>query len=160
MNEFQRCVNCAHWSQQEKTVSQGKRVVMMGLGECTLAQNFWDSTDWDDGGEKLVFTPEVERVHHFTQDGSDYIASLLTRPTFGCASFQAAPTVIGHRLSLTDRVRLLKDKVAFDVHYWDFKAGLEKALGVMLFDPQSYEIVSKYLDTQDIPYSTPVNLRD
>lgn len=57
---------------------------------------------WDSDGEH-AFTPEAVNVLAFTQDGSDYRSTLLTRPSFGCISWAAAE--IGKALAGADAGR-------------------------------------------------------
>ena len=82
------CKDCAFWH-REDCRKRGKTVgYIFGLGECTAAKMLWDVAIWDDDG-KIGFTKEGENTNVFLQDGSDYKATMATRPDFGCVSWKA-----------------------------------------------------------------------
>lgn len=76
------CENCKYWDVSDK-YEVGHN---LGMGICSAAPMFWDCTEWDKNGERR-FTKEHQNTKAFVQDGSDYRASLLTRPEFSCVSF-------------------------------------------------------------------------
>ena len=80
------CETCKFWQKPSDYSGVGK----LGLRHCTAALMFWDSTQWDEDGEKRTFMPAAESTTAFVQDGSDYHASLYTRPTHGCTMHEAA----------------------------------------------------------------------
>jgi len=55
---------------------------------------FWDCTEWgdEDNNYERRFTKAAENNKAFVQDGSDYIAHLLTLGDFGCNQFEAKAT--------------------------------------------------------------------
>lgn len=161
MSSLERCANCAYWSQQDSGYGHQALAVSLGLGICTLADTFWDSTTWNGAGDKVIFAPEAEHVHHFVQDGSDYNAYLITRPTYGCVSFQSAPTIVGRRLSYLDRLKKSHQIDSLGCKFHAFKSALGSKLGGSINDSNVYPKVAAYLDAQGIPYATdPPNVED
>ena len=73
-----RCKNCKHWDTRQQTKE------IPGLGLCTVAIHYWDSTQWAKDGESRELIPEHANKLAFVRDMSDYGAELLTLPDFGC----------------------------------------------------------------------------
>lgn len=83
------CETCKHWKQPEKW-TPGYR---LGLGRCQNIPMFWDATEWDKEGSRK-FLDQYKDTKAFAQDGSDYMAYLLTRPDFGCVSHEEAEPIV------------------------------------------------------------------
>lgn len=87
------CKDCRHW--QEGGDRDYSKIV--GGGYCKRATQFWDSTEWDKCPTDNEGWGEVEIIRvrkntndlHFVQDGSDYMANLITLPDFGCVQFES-----------------------------------------------------------------------
>lgn len=79
------CVNCKYWERTDEYPVKGLK-----LGTCKMVKMFWDCTEWgeakDDYARRL--RDEFKDQKAFAQDGSDYIAYLITREEFGCNQFQ------------------------------------------------------------------------
>ena len=73
------CATCAHWKSDS-----GYSALNQPLGKCEKLTMFWEATEWDDEGDGRRLRKGHENDKAFTQDGSDYMAHLLTRPDFGC----------------------------------------------------------------------------
>jgi hypothetical protein len=89
-----RCDKCKHWTQERTVGHYGYRAVAE-LGECTKAVQLWDATEWasQDVDNPDSYTirgikPDLADQMSFVQDGSDYMASLWTKPQFFCAHFE------------------------------------------------------------------------
>jgi len=52
---------------------------------------FFESTQWNKEKGDREFRPEFSHVKAFTQDGSDYVAWLYTKPDFGCVMHEKKP---------------------------------------------------------------------
>ena len=78
------CQTCKHWKRQEE-FETGHH---LGLGQCENIPMFWNATEWDEDGEGRKFSDCHKDTKAFVQDGSDYWACLLTKPDFGCVSYQ------------------------------------------------------------------------
>lgn len=79
-----RCDECKHWDKDDED-----RIA--GLGYCRRAHAFWDRSEWrdeDDGTYHRVLLPEAAGDMMFCQDGSDYLAFLITKAQFYCAHFE------------------------------------------------------------------------
>lgn len=81
-----KCATCKHW---EKT-GEYETGYGLGLGRCKAIPMFWDSTEWEEDLEGRKFRDEFKDTKAFAQDGSDYRAIVLTRPDFGCVSYDTA----------------------------------------------------------------------
>ena len=83
------CENCAYWGDVD---DEDIDLLGTSVRECRKAVMFWDATEWVDRGNdyhrKLL--PKYEGQKMFVQDGSDYMATLLTLPDFYCAHFDAS----------------------------------------------------------------------
>lgn len=75
-----RCETCRHWKPSDEYETGHAQ----GLGRCAATPMFWDMTEWRDDADDRVFKAEAEPITAFVQDGSDYRATLYTRPTHGC----------------------------------------------------------------------------
>lgn len=76
------CKTCKHWDKNYKNP--------IGIGYCTRAKMFWDSTEWAGNGKGRVFKDHAKHELFFVQDASDYQADLLTMPDFGCIQHEDA----------------------------------------------------------------------
>ena len=74
------CATCKHWKPQG-IFETGHA---LELGSCQATPMFWESTQWSKDGTRREFTAEHQQTTAFAQDGSDYSASLLTKPAHGC----------------------------------------------------------------------------
>lgn len=89
-DEDVRCDQCKHWNRKsDDNYHVHGDAIEVGLGQCAIPKPFWDATEWNKDG-KRVMSPEFDHVMIFAQDGSDYMAVVLTRPHFFCAHFEAA----------------------------------------------------------------------
>lgn len=85
-----RCDKCQFWQPPK----EGEWATI-GIGRCDKAKQLWHVTDWskDDEGDadyiSRVLLPEFADQLSFVQDGSDYMAHLLTKAEFYCAHFAA-----------------------------------------------------------------------
>lgn len=84
----QICKNCKYWE-----IKNSYPIKNTIIGECKRVKMFWDSTEWT--GEEtedfdIIRKLKKENVNDkaFVQDGSDYMASLLTLEEFGCNQFK------------------------------------------------------------------------
>lgn len=59
------------------------------MGSCDAVPQYWDVTDWDEDGTGRVMKPEYTKTTAFCQDGSDYSATLYTKPEHGCTMHEA-----------------------------------------------------------------------
>ena len=80
----QMCKNCKYWKETNSYPIEGEK-----LGKCKKVQMFWNCTEWVEKGDDCV--RELNKKHKddkaFVQDGSDYIAYLITKEEFGCNQF-------------------------------------------------------------------------
>ena len=88
-----RCDGCQYWINDPE---ENYRAVS-GIGECKKAVELWDATEWvkneGDGYTERLVKPELADQMSFVQDGSDYSASLWTKPEFFCAHHQAISAI-------------------------------------------------------------------
>ena len=87
---MERCKTCKHW-ERYKDDEYG---ALRGAGICHAAKELWESSesqeDPDDGLlEYQALKPELAGVLSFVQDGSNYMAKLVTMPDFGCVQYEA-----------------------------------------------------------------------
>lgn len=75
------CETCKHW------IENTTEAYPFRIGVCAAVKMFWDCTEWNDIDDRRHFKPEYANNLAFAQDGSDYIARLLTRPKFHCNQF-------------------------------------------------------------------------
>lgn len=89
-----RCDGCKYWNLKEGHTPNPnpdwprEEDVRPTVGLCEKAQPYWETTEWrprDQGGPVRVSKPEFEGLKMFVQDGSDYVATLLTTADFFCA---------------------------------------------------------------------------
>ena len=83
----QICKNCKYWE-----LTNSYPIKDTKIGKCKKAKMFWDSTEWtDEETEDFDVIRRLKKEHEnekaFVQDGSDYMASLLTLEEFGCNQF-------------------------------------------------------------------------
>lgn len=74
------CGTCKFWEPQDWHCSPYQ------LGRCEKAVMFWEATEWDSDYNARTLKDEYKDAKSFAQDGSDYSASLITMPDFGCVS--------------------------------------------------------------------------
>lgn len=79
-----RCGTCAHWEQRGE-YETGHH---MGLGCCKAIPMLWHATQWKGDGAGREFKDEFKNTKAFAQDGSDYMADVLTLPDFGCVAYK------------------------------------------------------------------------
>lgn len=77
------CKTCKHWAAPE---ADSRRVPI--TGECKAVPHYWDVSEWSADGRSRVIKKEYAHCLAFSQDGSDYSASLETLPDFGCVQHQ------------------------------------------------------------------------
>ena len=80
------CETCKYWKREE---DEYHSAYSLGLGRCKSALELWNCMEWNEEGDKNVFTTEGENLNKFVKDGSDYLAKLLTKPNFGCTDWEA-----------------------------------------------------------------------
>lgn len=94
-----KCATCRHWLTGDEGWHQcadglasatGEAVA---IGSCAKLPMFWNATRWAEDGEGRELLTEHQDTLAFLQDGSDYVAGLLTRGEFGCANHETLPTV-------------------------------------------------------------------
>jgi len=78
---MQQCQTCELWKQPRQPA-----VEIPGLGVCSYTPMYWNATDWSENGDRRILHPKYSGKLAFVQDGSDYLANLLTLPTFGCVA--------------------------------------------------------------------------
>lgn len=80
----QTCENCKYWEATDSYPVKGARI-----GNCKKIKMFWDCTKWSDESDDYdrVFKKEFKEDKAFVQDGSDYMAYLITKKEFGCNQF-------------------------------------------------------------------------
>lgn len=78
------CNTCKHWG-SDRDLQE-----VPGVRSCTAVPMYWEVTDWGDKSNdyKRTLKPEYANTKAFVQDGSDYSATLLTLPDFGCVMHQ------------------------------------------------------------------------
>lgn len=78
-----RCKTCKHWAQDE---SYGN----LPVGRCNKAVELWKVSVWKkdaDGDYVNAIDEDICTTGMFVQDGSDYMAMLFTKDTFGCVEY-------------------------------------------------------------------------
>ena len=78
-----KCADCKYWREY------GEKPKNIELGKCDKVKMFWDRTIWSEDGEDRIMVDPTEKA--FVQDGSDYMAYLLTAHDFGCVQFEPIP---------------------------------------------------------------------
>lgn len=86
------CKDYKFWKESDKN-DYSK---LIAVGYCKKAKMFWESTEWHYNDEALEVTrelkPEFKENGVFVQDGSDYLAYMITQPNFGCVKFETKDT--------------------------------------------------------------------
>lgn len=80
------CENCKFWD-----ITEQYPVKECQVGECKRVKMFWDNTEWFDnenGEYTRRLSEDAKNDKAFVQDGSDYMAKLLTLGNFGCNQFE------------------------------------------------------------------------
>ena len=77
------CKTCKYWQHLNKD----QYSEINGTSKCKKVVQAWDATQWDEDGQRVVKT-EYKNQLFFVQDGSDYYATLLTSPDFGCVQHE------------------------------------------------------------------------
>ena len=85
---MERCKTCKHW----ELYRDDEYGALRGAGICHSAKELWESSesqeDPQDWVEYRVLKPEAAGVLSFVQDGSNYMAKLVTMPGFGCVQHE------------------------------------------------------------------------
>lgn len=93
-----RCDACEHWTRVSSPGNDylGADRDEFVVGDCDVAAPLWEATDWKKVGNDTVrvLKEEYRDIMIFAQDGSDYSASVLTKPEFFCAHFKAKIQII------------------------------------------------------------------
>jgi hypothetical protein len=84
------CKNCKYWMDRKHLDGDNK----IDVRKCLRVKMLWDCTEWGDESNDYErrFTKAAENNKAFMQDGSDYIAHLLTLGDFGCNQFEVKET--------------------------------------------------------------------
>lgn len=72
------CQTCKFWNQNTDNKT------MFEFGYCKKVVMFWDGTDWEEKNGDYSRNRTNPEQKFFVQDGSDYSATLITTPDFGC----------------------------------------------------------------------------
>ena len=88
---MKRCSTCKHW----EAYKDDEHNALRGAGICHAAKELWQSSESveDPADVWLEFRrlkPEAAGVLSFVQDGSNYMAKLVTMPDFGCVQYAPA----------------------------------------------------------------------
>lgn len=81
------CRSCRHWD-TEHVYRQG---LAIEIGKCLRIGEYWEASEWIESDDEDIYRslkPECKDDLAFAQDGSDYVAYLVTRPDFFCAHFE------------------------------------------------------------------------
>lgn len=73
------CETCKHWGRDDDDYLQE-----VGIKQCVVVPMLWDSYEWSKDRDHRVLKAECAGNLAFVKDGSDYYASLFTRPNFAC----------------------------------------------------------------------------
>ena len=92
--EAPRCATCRFWGVREHDDWESRDI---GARLCEYAEEIWRVTTWSEDANKQVLLPEYVDHLAFTQDGSGYVAYLLTKADFGCVAHQAADAMLAER---------------------------------------------------------------
>lgn len=79
-----KCKKCKFWNKE----TDFSYPANFDFGKCERVMLFWDATKWNKDYKKIVLTKEAENNLAFVQDGSDYMAELITIGNFGCVQFE------------------------------------------------------------------------
>jgi hypothetical protein len=99
-----KCADCKHW----KPCEQYETGRSQGMGRCEATPMFWDHTEWNDDCERVI-KPAAASITAFVQDGSDYSATLYTRPEHGCTMFAAAGVALPQAPSMAEVIAAALD---------------------------------------------------
>lgn len=96
-----RCDQCKHWKRASEDNRIGWEAQGAEFGECTAVRPRWVITDdipspWMQGEPSKdalkayedAKTAALKAARAYVQDGSDYVADLVTGPDFGCVLFE------------------------------------------------------------------------
>jgi len=75
---MKNCKNCKFWD-SDYPYPEG-----IPVGKCLRIKMLWDCTEWTEDYFHMVMKQEFSEEKAFVQDGSDYMAHLLTFGDFGC----------------------------------------------------------------------------
>lgn len=78
---MEKCKSCKHWSLPTDDW-EGERYERNGVRPCLKAGLWWEQSYWTPEGDYRA--RKDPSLLMYVQDGSDYMASLLTDPEFGC----------------------------------------------------------------------------
>ncbi len=82
------CATCRHWGKK------GHHSGIPGLNECEKIPMLDGSTEWDRTASATVIKKKYSDVLAFAEDGSGYMAQLVTFAEFGCVMHKAKPGAI------------------------------------------------------------------
>jgi hypothetical protein len=87
------CGNCCYWKQHDDEFNEKRNIV--GVGECTRIHPLWEAAEWIDdakeGEPAYRLTEDGKQSSAFVQDGSEYMATLFTKPDFSCKLWMEIP---------------------------------------------------------------------
>ena len=90
------CEHCKHWKVNNTRGYDPWRSLRAPyvFRNCVRAVPLWDASEYDDVGDEYVRKLDAENADRkfFAQDGSDYIATVITRNDFGCLEFERLDT--------------------------------------------------------------------
>jgi hypothetical protein len=90
---MERCKTCKHWAPLPD-----ETLTLRGAGHCTAALPIWEATEeagpegqenWYNEDTRLRLKPACAGVLAVVEDGSQYMARLVTMPDFGCVQHEA-----------------------------------------------------------------------
>lgn len=76
------CETCKYWDVRTD-------ISVLTLGQCELIPMWEYATEWNEECDGRVVKEKHKDCLAFAEDGSGYIAFLLTRPNFGCPMHEA-----------------------------------------------------------------------
>ena len=81
-----KCKTCEHWDRYPN----GASFVLPGTGQCIAARQLFDVSELDDTSpdDALRLLPAHAGILCAVEDGSQYMARLITMPDFGCVMHQ------------------------------------------------------------------------
>lgn len=93
-----RCDQCKHWQPEDSDEWEAKGINFRKCGavrerwviqdEATDGKT-WDDRDFDDDGDYMTLRrAALAKARAYVQDGSQYMADLMTGPDFGCVLFE------------------------------------------------------------------------
>ncbi len=80
------CATCRHWSDDVQ-----ERTGLPELRECEKIPHFEEAKEWNKNFNGSSVKAKYADVLAFAEDGSGYMANLLTMATFGCVMHEETP---------------------------------------------------------------------